>query len=285
MRPPQTLYAHIAIPKTGSTTLVHVLRLNFFMRCLEVRPLSPASKKVFSARDLAVSLRLNPAIECITGHAVHPYSDLDKVVNEVKYFTTLRDPVERCISAYFYGSEVRGQSFTFEQHLHTEGKENLQTKWIAGAPDLEAAKEILEEKVWLIGRTERLAEFVLMLNRNIKDRPFDPHFQSKNLRGSRPKVLKESPASILERFGDEIVYRNRLDIDLIEHVENVVLPRQRAHYGTSLTKDIGALQASTQRAFTARLYPYLDYVVRKLYYDPVIGLLRTWNGLTYGERI
>jgi hypothetical protein len=285
LQPLTTLYAHVAIPKTASTTLVHVLRRNFFMRCLEVRPFFPSSEGVFSARDLCVSLRLNPAVECITGHAVHAYSDLVEVVDDVKYFTTLRDPVERCVSAYFYGTEVRERSFTFEEHLRTEGKSNIQTKWIAGRADLEAAKQILAERFWLVGRTERLAEFVLMLGRELQNRPFNPSFQSKNLRATRIDERKETPRTLLERHRDEIVARNQLDIDLIEHVETVILPRQRARYGDSLDDDVKALQASAQRERPARLYPYLDYVVRKAYYDPVMGLLRVWNGLSYRERI
>lgn len=283
MQAPSTLYAHVAIPKTASTTLVHVLRRNFFMRCLEVRPFFPSSNGVFSARDLRVSLRINPAIECITGHAIHAYSDLETVVEEVKYFTTLRDPVERCVSAFFYGTEVRNQKFTFEQHLETEGKENIQTKWIAGQPDLEMAKEMLAERFWLVGRTERLAEFVLMLGKELGERRFHPLFQSKNLRAARKDERKQTPQSVLERHREEIVARNRLDIDLIEYVESVILPRQRARYGPSLADDVNALKESAKRP--AALYPYVDYVVRKAYYDPVIGLMRKWNGLSYAERI
>ena len=285
MHLPRTIFAHVAIPKTASTTLVHVLRRNFFMRCLEVRPFFASSAGVFTARDLRVSLRLNPAIECISGHAVHAYSDLGTVVEDIKYFTTLRDPIERCVSAYFYGTEVRKQKFTFEQHLRTEGKGNIQTRWIAGEPDLAAAKQILEERFWLVGRTERLAEFVLMLGKKLSDRQFDPLFQSKNLRKSRRPDQKETPGSILERYRDEIVARNQLDIDLIEHVENVILPRQREYYGSSFQNDVAELKAATERESPPKLAPYMDYVVRKTYYDPVIGLLRVLNGLSYGERI
>lgn len=283
MRTPTTLYAHVAIPKTASTTLVHVLRRNFFMRFLEVRPFFPVSERVFSARDLQASLRLNPAIECISGHAIHAYSDLDSIVDDVKYFTTLRDPVERCVSAYFYGTEVRDRSFTFEEHLRTESKGNIQTRWIAGSPDLEAAKQILAERFWLVGRTENLAEFVLMLARELSERGFQPVFQSKNLRAARKEARNETPQSILERYGPEIAARNQLDIDLIEHLERSILPRQRARYGPALGDDIEALKESAQRP--SRFVPALDYVVRKAYYDPVIGLLRMMNGLSYGERI
>jgi hypothetical protein len=255
------------------------------MRCLEVRPFFRSSGGVFSARDLRVSLRLNPAIECITGHAVHAYSDLDTIVSDVKYFTTLRDPVERCVSAYFYGTEVRKRKFTFEQHLRTEGKENLQTKWIAGTPDLEAAKQILADRFWLVGRTERLAEFVLLLGSALGDRPFNPLFQSKNLRAARLDERQETPQSILERHGAEITARNQLDIDLISYVENEILPRQRARYGPTFADDVKALEASIERSGPGKSSAYLDYIVRKAYYDPVIGLLRVWNGLSYKERI
>lgn len=255
------------------------------MRCLEVRPFFSSSGGVFSARDLRVSLRLNPAIECITGHAVHAYSNLHDLIDDVRYFTTLRDPVERCVSAFFYGTEVRQQKFTFEQHLRTQGKENIQTRWIAGRPDLEAAKQILSERFWLVGRTERLAEFVLMMSGELGDRPFNPLFQSKNLRQTRTTERTDTVASILERYRDEIVARNQLDIDLIQHVEDVVLPNQRARYGTSFDDDLNNLKASLESETPARFYPYLDYIVRKAYYDPVIGLLRVWNGLSYAERI
>ena len=282
---PRTLYAHVAIPKTASTTLVHVLRRNFFMRCLEVRPLFASSQGVFSARDLRASLRINPAVRCISGHAVHPYSDLGSVVPEVKYFTTLRDPVERCVSAFFYGIEVRAQNFTFEQHLDTEGKENLQTRWIAGEPDLEAAKQMLHERIWLIGRTERLAEFVLLLGGALQTTRFQPLFQSQNLRVARTDGKKEKFAAILEKYRDEIVARNRLDVELIEYVESEIMPRQKARYGDGFEGDLRDLRESLRSRQPPMFRSYVDYVVRKAYYDPVIGLLRMREGLPYSGRI
>lgn len=251
------------------------------MRCLEVRPFFKESHGVFGARDLRASLKLNPAVECISGHAVHPYSDLDSVVDDVRYFTTLRDPVERCISAYFYGREVRNRTFTFEEHLRTESKNNIQTRWIAGEPDLEAAKQILSERVFLIGRTERLAEFVLLLANRLAGRNFVPEFRSKNLRSSRTRA----PATVVERYRDEIVARNQLDIDLVDYVETHVMPRQRELYGPTFERDLQEFEDGLRQSAPGGMAPYVDYVVRKAYYDPVMGLMRVWNGLSYRERI
>ena len=282
---PETIYAHVAIPKTASTTVLHVLRREFFMRCLEVRPFSPSSDGVFSARDLRLSFCLNPAIECISGHAVHAYSNLETFVNDIKYFTTLRDPIQRCISAYFLGLETLKQNFTFEQHLRTENKNDIQTRWIAGRPDLEAAKQILDERFWLVGRAERLAEFMLLLGRALTHRGFKPTFQSKNMRATRGAKRDETPESILEMYGDEIVARNYRDIQLLEFVDAVILPRQRVVYGPTFADDLKALETSANHQPLSNLCPYIDYVVRKGYYDPLIGLLRIWNGLSYGGRI
>jgi hypothetical protein len=50
----------VHIEKAAGTTFIHTLRRNYFLRYLDVRPFSPASNSIFTARDLELSLRVNP---------------------------------------------------------------------------------------------------------------------------------------------------------------------------------------------------------------------------------
>ena len=278
---PKLLYAHVHIPKTAGTTLIHLLRRNFFPRCMDVRPFAPSSNGVFRAKDLRLSLRINPMLQCITGHSVRATSDLETVVPTIRYFTILRDPVKRFISAYLYLNDVMKQNLSFEQHLRSEEKRNLQTRWIAGEPDLDAAKTILSKCFFLVGRTERLNEFILLLSHQLQAHKFDPCYRSQNLAVNRGRSTHDQALKLEDQYADDIREKNRVDVELVEYLDNVLMPRQQAQYGRSFCNDLTAFENAIATSRPSMLFPYLDFAMRKLYYDPVIGAVRLKNGMQY----
>ncbi|HMU91316.1 MAG TPA: hypothetical protein PKC33_11515, partial [Pseudomonadales bacterium] len=72
------LLAFVHIEKAAGTTFIHILRRNFFLRYLDVRPYGIESGGLFLSGDLRISTRILPGLKCFSGHAVTPYSDLGR---------------------------------------------------------------------------------------------------------------------------------------------------------------------------------------------------------------
>jgi hypothetical protein len=166
--PPLLIFTHI--PKAAGSTLAAVLRTQYGRaQTLDVTPLTDA-ERVKRMEDFPVSTRL------VIGHArfgLHRHTS-----RECRYFTLLRDPVERVISALHY---IRR---TPEHHLHAQFaggvaglgelaplQRDIQTKFIAGTPprteagpgDLEQAKANLEQYYAVAGLAEFFDESLLLL--------------------------------------------------------------------------------------------------------------------------
>src|SRR5918993_986357 len=109
--------AFVHIEKAAGTTFIHILRRHFFLRYLDVRPYSPDSNSVFTARDLELSLKVNPWLRAFGGHAVRPIGDLYDVFPAIRFITILRDPVRRYISQSLYGNAVLKLNLTFDEFL------------------------------------------------------------------------------------------------------------------------------------------------------------------------
>jgi hypothetical protein len=61
--------AFVHIEKAAGTTLNHILRHNFFLRYIDVRPFFKESKGLFLSKDLEVARRVLPGLSCISGHS------------------------------------------------------------------------------------------------------------------------------------------------------------------------------------------------------------------------
>ncbi len=168
MAEPLLIFTHI--PKAAGSTLAAVLRAQFSRsETLDVTPLTPA-ERVERMEHLPDSIRL------VIGHARYGLHLHTK--RPCRYFTLLREPVERVISAYYY---IRRMP---EHHLYaritdeTGGltalaplQQNIQTKFIAGTPprteadagELERAKQNLLNDYAAVGLAESFDESLLLM--------------------------------------------------------------------------------------------------------------------------
>ncbi len=265
-------FAHIT--KTGGRTLNRILRHNYFLRSCDVRPLSVKSGGIFSAHDMATTLKMNPFIECITGHSVRPHSNLDEVFPNLKYISLFRNPVNHYISQYEERVRKHGK-LPFEAFLKQDKRCNVQTKFIAETADLSAAKAILAEKFLAVGILEEFDEFLVLLKRTMPDRKWHLSYESVNV--AKDKYTKEV---ILSQYKDRIIEKQQLDIELYKFVTDVVLPNEKAMSGPDFEKDVKDLKARNKH-LNPPTKRYFDSLVRQLYYKPVTGIVRVLNGLPY----
>lgn len=270
------MYAFVHIEKAAGTTLIHILRRNFFMQYADVRPLSQSSQSIFNGKDLKSYLKLNPFIECIGGHSVVPYNGLDEVCVDIQYFTVLRDPIKRYLSQYEYTVHNRGRNMSFEQFLEWESLWNLQTTKIAGVPDAQKAIDILNEKFLVVGTVDQFDLFLATLKQAVNNKSLDVSYDEKNI------GVKGNRGTNYEQYKDRILENNKQDVLLYDYCKNVLIPSQSKHFFGD--EHFRPSQAQVGTSLLSKLKSYSDYVFRKAYLEPVTGGIRKRSGLSpYGS--
>jgi len=267
------ILAFVHIGKAGGTTLIHILRRNFFLSSFDVRPLSKNSEGTFSADDLRKILLINPRIRCVMGHSIRAYSDTIDYAPNLRYITILRDPVSRCISQYQQRVSKHGE-IDFDTFLTRDWLPNLQTRFIAGSQDLELAKEFLETKFFLVGILEEFDAFLTILARKLLPYGFDPSYQP--MRVARHSSIRDE---ILYKYKERILELHQLDLKLYDYARSTLLAREKLAYGPTFDADLATQKQRNQDWSPSRTKPAIDFVVRKAYYDPVTSLIRVLNGL------
>lgn len=268
------ILAFIHVEKAAGTTLIHILRYNFFLGHLDVRPYTIGAGGTFGPRDLAVALRVNPALRCIAGHSIKAFSGLETSGCRLRYITVLREPIKRYLSQFQYSIERRGQQITFEQFLRNDWFTNFQTKKFSATGDVEEAKRVLAEKMLLVGTSDRFDEFLLMLRRKLMPMQFDPAYQERNV-GRNTVPLSE----LLDRHAEQIYEQNRLDIELYRFATEDLRLRFVQEFGPGLDAEVESFKAANEGRRPLRLRPYVDYLYRRAYAMPLTGLIRMSNGL------
>jgi hypothetical protein len=273
------LLAFVHIPKAGGTTLIHLLRRNYFMKYCDVRPLRKQNEELFTADDLKTYLRMNPFIECIGGHAVRAYSNLDSLFPNIRYITILRNPVDRCVSHY-QQRVMKFGNLPFDEFLKREWVSNLQTRHIAGSEDVELAKEILSERFFAVGVLDKFNEFLATFANKLLPEPFDSTYQV--MRVAKDKHRKQE---ILEVYEEAILESHQADSELYEFAKREILPRQgkACTSDSDISRSVEGSDLSEAHARFPVTKQRIDYLIRKIYYEPVSGAIRILHGLPAGK--
>ena len=215
------------LPKTGGTTVSTVIRWQY-------RRVHPTELVEFYAhgRDFeefsALPYRKRANARIVVGHfayGIHEY-----IPRPCQYFTLMREPVERVVSAYRYilstptaplHDEVTGSAISLDEYLHRHQAVNALTRAAAGrdesgevnGDDLETAKRNLEGFV-AVGLTEHFDASLMLFRRRLDwSMPF---YFSRNVSSKGPR-----PAQVSPETRDYIRERNALDIELYAHAQRL----------------------------------------------------------------
>lgn len=266
------LFAFIHMEKAAGTTFTSILRRSFGTRHCDVRGWRNAwifEDDLFTAADMRRTRWIYPNLVSIAGHGVRPYSDLEEVCPDVRYYTILREPVARCASNYQYQVQVLKKTMPFEEWIQTERMRDQQTRRLVGSDDVDAARGMLEARVGLVGLVERYHETLVMLRRFFGDLAPSIEYRPENT-ASDPSISRElldnpKTRALLEEA-------NRKDTALYEHVREKVFPRQAAAYGPDLSRDVAAFEASLDGK-PPRREPIRSALRRRYVFQPAV---RTW---------
>jgi hypothetical protein len=279
MRFSRPLLASVHIERCGGTTFNSLLVRNFSPGAAKARCLSRKSAGVFTPADLTKMLLLSPAIRCVYGHPVVPWAGLERVAPNVRYITVLRDPIKRYLSHYQYRVEKKSESLSLEEFAANDEYANFQTKKIAGCEDVDKAKEMLASRFLVVGLTEDLDTYLLMLKRKLQPTVFDPRYRRLNV-GRTDSGLRKSLEAPDEKARRMMADRNQADIELYRFATEEILPRQREEYGPGLEADLAELRRLQAETVPPRL-PRLAALATR-YNIVVFGLWRLVAGLTFG---
>jgi len=271
----EELLAFVHVEKAAGTTFIHILRRNYLFKYIDARPYYPESRGLFAIRDLLLARKIVPGLSCIAGHSVKPYSNLDQSLVDVKYITILRDPVKRYVSQYQYWLERMGKKLTFEEFLDTEEVRNFQTKKFDRNGDIENAKNVLKDKIMLVGLVEQFDEFLILLKNKLSSSlDFDPHYKQQNLARNKVKT-----SDIFESYRDRIEENNLLDIQLYNYAKDTLFPEYIREYGAAYLKDVELFKSENSNLGISMYKRYVDYGLRKIYIEPITSLIRLGHGM------
>lgn len=233
-----------------------ILRRNFGPRLFETRGFA---RRDLTGDDLRHVKRLHRRLECLSGEQLSPAGDLYEMHPDLRFFTFVREPINRCVSnfqwrlncmvKYHYPGlptrwmpskwRVPGDLKAFVREWVEICQRNLQTQRIAGCQDADRAIEILQQRVGLVGMLEHFDESLLMWREWTGRSGLNLAYRPKNVsaRGKfpQPKVLRQLMAED-SKIADLVIEANELDQRLYRFVRTELFPAQRARYERALRK-------------------------------------------------
>jgi Sulfotransferase family len=237
------------IPKTAGTTFQFILENSLGPTHCHIGHLG---RDVVDQRDIEFMRRFFPWLRGLAGENLS--NPLRLQVPDPYYITFLREPVARVFSHYQDRVLRRGDKVTFEQMLATDDVlQNLQVKRLAGSPDLDRAKMVLE-KFNFVGLTEK---FDLSLHVLQKICPVKLNYNYKRKVTARDNTIKQTLAGdprILELTREA----NQLDIALYEFAVKEIFPKFCAQAGFS-----PADKPASFDKYTSELRP--NFLLHRLY--------------------
>ena len=237
------LLVHLHVPKTAGTTVKIVLGAMFGAALFSFNDLMRDTAGSFDIdAALAADPRFYDRCRAITGHVDLAHPLVRRATRPVVLLAVLRDPVERTVSHYDYiravarhplKQELAGRSLlrAFEEvPAFRAASVDSQLRQVFGTTAAAAARQVLAEGRYCLGRLDRLQAFLEALEgiTGIPRRWEIPHVTRANPR--RGVALARDQADHAEALS-AIAAANAAEIEFIRAMPDVMLSGIPAHDG------------------------------------------------------
>jgi len=231
------VYAFIHIPKTGGSTLRHMLRTGYGARHCDIRPPKRIHKnpeKMLEAEDLRRLRFAYPRLAGICGHRVTACHGLENATPGLRFFTLLREPRSRFLSHFSHwvrDRDLAGSREHFLRFCDEPIQANLQSRMLGGGSDPQASIDAIERLGIFVGLMERFDASVVMLDGWLGESSRLPNaYRSRNIGKKKSGLLLDAELEAL------IAERNASDQAVYTHVKQTVFAAQmeahEARYGS-----------------------------------------------------
>lgn len=251
--------AFVHLMKTGGQTMRAILRKNFGAGHCDMLLFEKTTP-----RDWAWIKFCYPRLSSISGHGmVTGITEFEKRFPHARYFTILRDPIDRAISHYQFLLNGGHRVPAFPDWLRENA--NYMTRKLAGEINTAKAIETLEEKIGFVGFVETYDESLVMWKRWFGAPSLDITYQSVN-RAKSDHVRKEILTGDTSR--EMIAAFHKEDLQVWNHAFSTMKERQRIAYGSSLDADVEAFQLDCAAATNQNRGGTAAKLKRNLLYRP-----------------
>lgn len=218
------VFSHI--PKTAGTSFNYLLRGYFGSSLMAARHRGNVNA-TYTGENLISDSRYFRNLRCVSGHSVKPFEPLDMDGYQLRWFTFLRNPVNRLISHYIhqFTSNVELYNVGIEEWMGRFNRSNLMTRHIAGEEDVQAAIEILSSQFSFVGFTEYFEDSLSLFKETFHLDCFSSTLNKARMT-VRDNDLKESIYAN-ESILNIIRENNALDIELYDKMRIPFLDKRR----------------------------------------------------------
>lgn len=254
--PPIDLFVHI--PKTAGTTMIQLLMQNY-PQAGTFNLGSIVQQRITEFKSLTPDQQNN--YQLVVGHMSYGLHEYIAPSRSYRYFTMMRDPVERVLSLYYFirrnpghylHEAIVGEDLTIPEFLNFQDlylARNGQTRFLCGLDvmpyygpvdeqSLALAKSHIEKNILVTGLTEFFDESLLL---------FKHVFGWKRINYSKQNVTynRAQQEDLPGEFLAAIRAHNNLDMELY-HFAREKFEKQVAAYGPGFESDLAKLRRTNQ---------------------------------------
>jgi len=264
----EQMLCFIHIERAAGTTFHGILRNNYwnFIKLNPWDAWTNEEQNAFGKDDLKWLLKFTGKPRGMGGHTVRSYLDYGELCPDIRYITFLREPVSRWIAHYQYHNMKLNKNWTIDSFLAEERLNNFMTKRLAGAFDVEKAKERLEKDYLLVGLIEQFDQSLILLKKKLGDSNFNIHYERKNV--TKDNTLKNQILSDDEALA-KIKEHNALDLELHDYVKETLFPKMVEDYGDSFGAELEAFRTANRNYRFSTLKQKWHILYRYGYYKRI----------------
>ncbi|MCK5116091.1 MAG: hypothetical protein KAR44_05795 [Candidatus Aegiribacteria sp.] len=189
-----------------------ILRRTYGLKHFDV---TPSSGFLYQYDDLIGDMRLFGSPISISGHGLRPYTDFKEMNNRMNWYTTVRDPIARCISHYQHQVEKMGSQYSLKEWIEKPHHKNWMLWFYGGSNSVDQAKRaILDKQMQVVFLSEGLYEGMEFLFGKGITRVYGEKNKPKT--GDTARKIRQNPKlmSIIEEA-------NRGDYELLEFLRTL----------------------------------------------------------------